>query len=381
MSTETNIKTIEQDSNSLYKTQKIKFTSSKSILTPTKTIPLDHFKLMHPINKKASQLNEVFKRFNSEQINKCLEDSDKYSEIESWFNSQKNKHNDDSSTFCFIDYNEQKLPTEEEIEFMTEVAYCNSDITTIPTINHFNTKQEEISYEDYKQYLSQAIEIIEQLNNKPIMGIIPKLAPKKVSDLLDFYNSKGINSFALDLDGSNPISSSMRIFRVLKTLNKSKILDNSYIHGHNVGMRVNKTVDVIPAKDVLGFGVGLNSLGEKRKVFRPNRAFLNFIKTNPMNKFRLFNKKDYGYWKGITTEELAKVFPKDCTLPLKNFSNIKQASYLQKRFNSEQLALESVNIRNRISEEADKSLDYIKRKKYVLSDDIKVLEKGSSKIK
>jgi len=36
------------------------------------------------------------------------------------------------------------------------------------------------------------------------MGVIPKLARKNVPDLLTFYESKGINSFALDLEGSKP---------------------------------------------------------------------------------------------------------------------------------------------------------------------------------
>jgi len=383
MSVETDVKTLEADPNSLYKTQRIKFSSSKSITTPTKTVPLDKLKVMQPLSDKARQLNEVFKRFTATQIKEANEDSAKYEGVEIWFNRQKSKIKSNTVTFCFLDFNEQKIPDADEIEFLTEIAYCNSDITTIPTISHFNDpKQEQIRYEDYIKYLEDTIKSIEQFNKKPIMGVIPKLAPKRVANLIEFYSKKGINTFALDLDGSNPISSSMRIFKVLKTLKKMEILDSCYIHGHNVGMRVNKTAEVIPAKDILGFGVGLNSLGEKRKEFKPNKAFLLYIQTNPLNKFRLFNKKDYGYWKAISASELEKVFPSDSSIPISTFKNTSQYnSYIQKVFNSEQLALESHNIREVIKEDPENTLGYVKKKKNVIEDDIKVLENGQKKIK
>ena len=68
MSITTQVKTLEVDPNSLYRTQKIRFTSDKSILTPTKTIPLDKLNIASPLNNKAKQLNEIFKRFGAKQI-------------------------------------------------------------------------------------------------------------------------------------------------------------------------------------------------------------------------------------------------------------------------------------------------------------------------
>ena len=386
MSITTQVKTLEVDPNSLYRTQKIRFTSDKSILTPTKTIPLDKLNIASPLNNKAKQLNEIFKRFSAKQIKEADEDANKYKEIESFFNRQKSKIKPETTTFCFLDFNEQRLPTNDEIEFLTDLAYCDSDITTIPTISHFSdSKNSPIAYQEYKKYIQKAIESIEQLNHKPIMGVIPKLSRKNVPDLLEFYQSKGINTFALDLEGSNPISSQRGIFKVLKTLNKMKMLDSCYIHGHNVGIRVNKVKDIIPAKDILGFGVGLNSIGEKRTEFKPNPAVLSLIKINPLNKFRLFNKKDYGYWKAISGEDLEKVYPSDSSVPISAFKtaikNANQFNSIQKVFNFEQLALESHHVNEIITEDAEKTLDYIKKKKYIIPDDVKVLESGQEKIK
>lgn len=386
MSITTQVKTLEADSNSLYKTQRIRFTSDKSILTPTKTIPLDKLSVASPLNDKARQLNEIFKRFGAKQIKEADEDSGKYKEIEAFFNKQKSKIKPDTTTFCFLDFNEPRLPTDDEIEFLTDLAYCNSDITTIPTISQFSdSKKSPISYQDYKKYLQKSIESVEQLNHKPIMGVIPKLARKNVPDLLEFYQSKGINTFALDLEGSNPISAQMGIFKVLKTLNKMKILDSCYIHGHNVGIRVNKVKDIIPAKDILGFGVGLNSIGEKRTEFKPNPAFLSQIKLNPLNKFRLFNKKEYGYWKAISATDLEHEYPSDSSVPFSAFKtaikNASQFNSIQKVFNFEQLAIESHHVKEIINEDAEKTLNYVKKKKYIVPDDVKVLESGQEKIK
>lgn len=346
---------------------------------------MDRLKVSSALNTDAKQLNEIFKRFNAEQIKEADEDTDKYKEIESFFNNQKNKIKQDTATFCFLDFCEQRIPTDNEIEFLTEIAYCNSDITTIPMVGHFSdSKDSPIAYQDYKKYIEKAIESIEQLNHKPIMGIVPRLSRKNILDLLNFYQSKGITAYALDLEGSNPISARMSIFKVLKAMNKIKILEKSYIHGHNVGMRVNKTTDIIPAKDILGFGLGLDSIGEKRTEFKPNRVFLTFIKTNPLNKFRLFNKKDYGYWKSISASDLEKVYPSDSSVPITAFkSAIKNAShfnYIQKIFNCEQLAIESHKVKQVITEDSKSILDYIKKKKSVVPDDIKVIEAGQKSI-
>lgn len=385
MSAELDVKTVNIDSNSLYRTQRIKFSSVKTLTTPTKSIPLDILNLrLHTLNPKSIKLNEIFKRLNAEQIKEANENSTKYQQLENWFNAGTNKIKDGTVTFCFLDFDEKRVPTTEEIEFMTTLAYCNSDITTIPTISHFNMiKQSEITYDSYKNYLNSAIGIIEQLNKKPIMGVIPKVAPKQIEDLFDFYQKKGINSFSLDLAGSNPIRASLRIFRILKTLNKMKLLDQTYLHGHNVGMRVNKIADVIPAKDILGFGLGLNSLGEKHTKFTPNRSFIEYVKTNPQNKFRLFDKENYGYWKDVSTTQLSQMWPNDSGLNMQMFRSPTRATNLklQKIFNAEQLALESHHLGAILNEETDKSLGYVKNKKYIDGDDIKLIEKGKDKIK
>ena len=54
---------------------------------------------------------------------------------------------------------------------------------------------------------------------------------------------------------------------------------------------------------------------------------------------------------------------------------------MQKLFNFEQLALEAHHVKEVLSEESEKTLTYIKKKKYIASDDVKVLESCQKNIK
>ena len=96
-------------------------------------------------------------------------------------------------------------------------------------------------------------------------------------------------------------------------------------------------------------------------------------------KAKTLTKKDYGYWKAVSAEDLPAIFPEDCRLPIEDFKNSKKPFDLQKVFNAEQLALEAHNIRSVIKEESDKALTYVK--KNVEGSDIRLLETAQKKIK
>lgn len=387
MSTETNVKTVEADPNSLYRVQNVRVSSSKHFSTPIKAVDLHRLKQKFQINNGGRGFNEIFKRFNAEQINTFNEDSYAYSRLQSEFNSQKNRVNDaQQTTACFLEFAEQRMPTPEEIEFLVDTAYPNSDITPIPIVSYINKVEEHKKLnisasilEDYKKYLIDAIECINKLNNKPIMGVIPKIAPKKIVELVAIYQKHGINSFAMDLDGANPLSADNWIHKLLKTLKEQKLLDSSFIHGYNIGFRATKTIDVIPARDILGFGMGLDSIGDKHKKFAMNPKFFEQTDALQENKYRLFNKQDYGYWKAITPSQLQEQYPKDTKINLDLFSP-QNKYFAQKLFNTEQLSLEALNVKNIITEDPEKSMNYLKSKKAIPLNDILIIEKLPKKI-
>lgn len=389
---EAKVRLDEVDEESLFRTQDIKVSSSKSFKTPIKAIDLGRIKQKYPINSSGKGLNEIFRRFSEEDIKNYNEDTLYSDKLKAFFNYQRNKIDTDSQvTATFLEFSENRMPTDEEIEFLVSTAYPNSDVVTIPIVAYINKigkiKDKAIRdkiVENYEEYLKKVIAEIEELNNKPIMGFIPEIAPKKIADIIKIYQDNGIRLFAVDLNGSNPISSCMRIFKVLKTLKKEKILDESFIHGFNIGNRVNKTDDILPARDILGFGLGLNSIGDKHKRQIVTKYFLEFLesmKNSPKTTFRLFNKADYGYWKAITLQKLKEEYPKDTKINIEHFSDEKtDKSELQRLFNIEQLSIEAKNIREVIAEEPAKSMKYLKGKKEVLPDDISNIENIGKKL-
>jgi hypothetical protein len=383
MSIETNVKSIELDSESLFKTQKIKVNSSKSFQTPSKAINLQNVRQKYNLDTKLREVNEIFKRVDSKTLNNYHSDPEFEQEINKKIIFEQNKIDlDKNSRFCFLEFDEPKYPESDEIETLTSISHSFSDITPIPILSFLNKKKiSENEFKDYIDFTSSCIESIEQINNKSIMGVIPFLPTKFIPHLIKFYVDAGINSFCVDLDGSNPIPFLPRIRKLLISIKNNKPLEECYIHGFNVGIgRPNKIAEVVPAKDILGLGTGFGTIGDKHKKFKPNREFIEYLKTNPEHKFRLFNKADYGYWRGISYKQIKNILPKDCNIDPDLFGTYKNKLFLQKLFNSEQLSIEAINLRNVINESPEKSLDYIKTKKHVLVDDFEKLKNISKKI-
>lgn len=394
MTTETKVKHVKKDPNSLYQAKEVRVSSSKHIETPIKAVDVTRLASGYPINSSGRGFNEIFKRFDAKQIKKYLEDPKYSGVLDTFFSRQTPKIDSEQVTACFLEFSEDRFPTKDELEFLVDTAYPYSDITPIPIpaianrIGEYSTavfRKKLLS--DYIQYVKDAISEINAFNNKPIVGIIPKFPMKRIAELLEIYRKNGINSFAIDLDGSNPMSYRTPIFKILKTLKKDGLLEKSFIYGFNIGYRFNKAQPVIPARDILGFGLGLDSIGDKHKRIRGSEEYfkrLRILLEKQGNKFRLFNKADYGYWREIEEEQLQGIYPKDSRINIRLFSDFKgdyqKRMFIQKLFNSEQLSLEARKLKDMILEDPATPLPYVKKKKYVLQQDITEMEKVNKKL-
>lgn len=383
MGEETNIKVVAEDPNSLFKCQRVKVSSSKSFLTPGKVVDLAKIKLKYNIDKNLKQNVELFRRVNSISLKNYEDDPNVENDFNSRIQTDINKiQNEDSSKLLFIEFDEKRLPTVDELETITDISHSYSDMVSIPVLSFLNNRKiEDPEFRRYEKFLEEALESLKQLNNKPIMGIIPKIASSLVVKVIDFYLKESINSFAVDLGGSNPMTSLPKIRRILKTINKSKPLEDCYIHAYNMGIgRMNKATSVVPARDILGLGVGFGTIGDKHKKFTPNRAFIEYIKSNPEHKYRFFNKDDYGYWHGLSADRLKMMLPEDTRIDMKMFRELGNKWFFQRLLNTEQLAKEAVRLRKIITEDPEKSLNYIKSKKQVDVSDYKKILKAKEKI-
>ena len=291
---------------------------------------------------------------------------------------------------CFLEYKDESLPTQKEIEYMTDQAYVYSDITPLPMLSNFVDRITNVTvkanrkvhapndskFHKVERYLKDSIETIGQLNNKPIMGYVPDFR-YYFDKLIKIYADSGINTFYFDAHLSNPITLQGSLRAFMRELSKHGILEKSFIHLANPGIgRGIKDSSFIPAKDILGFGFGIDSLGVKHMRLVLNRTVLENMKKNPDNRSRLFSKKSYGYIKTSEKSEIEGFYPNDSGIDVSEFLiSGKPDSKIQNAFNVEQLALESGNLRSYISQSRS-ILDYIDKKPNVREDDVKILKRA-----
>ena len=388
---EAKIKSIP-DNDLPYRSQEVR-ANNKTVVTPIKAIDPSKIHSSVSISKKIKCINELYASLSKEKISNHMTGSSS-SLVYKLNHTQKKFQNPTKDLqFCFLEFSDESLPTQKEIEFVTDQAYVFSDITPLPMLSKFISRIANVTingikkqytpsnakFERVKKYLNESIETIEQLNNKPIMGYIPDFR-FYFDELVKLYANKGINTFYFDAHLSNPITLQASLRAFMRELNKQEILEKSFIHMINPSIgRGIKDSSIIPAKDILGFGLGIDSLGDRHMRLFLNPSVIDKMKKNPDNRSRLFNKNTYGYIKTSEKKELDAFYPNDSGIDKSEFLiSGKPDSKIQNAFNVEQLAFESTHLRNNLIQ-SKSILKYIDKKSNIKKDDIKILKKAKIK--
>ena len=372
-----------------YRSQEVT-ANNKTITTPVKAI--DPSKI-HPsinMNARVECINELYAGLSKKKILNHVTGSD--SRLTYDLNRIQRRFRDPENELqlCFLEFKDDSLPTKTEIEYMTDQAYVCSDITPLPMLSKFveritnttfNGKKKthtpnDAKFEHVKKYLKDSIETIGQLNNKPIMGYVPDYR-YYFEPLVNLYADNGINTFYFDAHLSNPITMQASLRALMREMNKRGILEKSFIYminpGYGRGIRDN---NVIPAKDILGFGLGIDGLGDRhmRPVF--SKEVITKMQKNPDNRSRLFDKDTYGYLKTSEKEEIKAFYPDDSSVGMSEFmTSGKPDPKIQNAFNAEQLALESTRLRDNITDSWP-ILEYLDKNPNLKKDDVKVLKRA-----
>lgn len=375
-----------------YRSQEVR-ANNKTIVTPIKALDPGRISRSISINKKAECISELYAGLSSKKILDHMTGSDSSLVYDLNRKQRRFQNPVNGLQLCFLEFKDEGLPKQKEIEYMTDQAYVFSDITPLPMLYDFigrvtNTttranrkihSPNRAKFERIKKYLGDAIETIEQLNTKPIMGYIPNYR-YFFDELVKLYVDHGINTFYFDAHLSNPITLHAPLRAFLRELSKNGALEGSFIHMINPGYgRGIKDSTVIPAKDILGFGLGVDSLGEvhMRPVFNPQ--VIENMKKNPDNRSRLFDKDTYGYLKTSDKKEIKEFYPNDSGVGVASFLvSGKPDPKIQNAFNAEQIALESMHVRNNLLK-AKPILKYLDKKSNVMQGDVKILKRAKIK--
>ena len=382
MSKHIEFKKVCPDDDTLYITKELRI-NGKNLITPIKSLGVSS-KLV--LNDKIKGVNEFYRKFSLDEslkknsIYKVLSSPEKLNDLNYKFNSLVKKTDTDKEiNLCFIEYDDIKYPEKKPLEFILDTAYEYSDITPLPIISNIGKRiDSEEKFEKYKKFLDESLEIIDTLNHKPIMGIVPPVQ-FYIKEIVEFYAKKGIDAFVFDFDGKTPLSMHQTIRSFMRSLREQDLLENSFIHSINTNQgRFNKEVNVVGAKDILSFGLGFDSMGERHKPLKGPKEFFEKLKNREDNKLRLFNKEDYGYYR-LGIGELEEIYPVDSIIKKESFVNEKSdLRILQKNFNVEQIGLETVRLRDIITNQEPK--EYLSHKTQVKKEDFKKIIKMKKEI-
>jgi hypothetical protein len=255
----------------------------------------------------------------------------------------------------------------------------NSDIVPLPNIPIITTDivDSEDKFSKYLAFLDNAIKYLKLANEKPIMWVIPKLSYSNTRRLMDFYINRGLNAFYVDFAARNMITAKRDCMNVFKVLKRREMIETSFLYAYNVNSgRLTKRVNAVPARDILSFGFGFDALGRKHKRPKIDSGVWKQINTLPA-KLRLFNKRDYGYYRVINSERIVDFYPSDSCFTMDQFGRFLRLSITELRrceglFNTEQLGMEAYRLRQIIRN--DKPIEYLSKKAYVKEEDIKAIK-------
>ena len=344
----------------------------KRIRTPVKAFDLSKFLPGFNLRYDDAKVNEIYKTFDKNYLNDLTKDNGTQRKLNYWLNSLIRRANKKDVNIFLISYKGEK-PSNTELEFLIATEKSYSDFIVIPARQELRNA-DYAAFEKHLEFLSDFIEMAKSFGDKPIMGFIQFDIPFEfIKPLVEFYLSKEIQSFCIDFGGRTPTSLIQNLQQIYRVVQKEEF--TPLVHAFNVNMgRPLRNEPVIPAKDVLSYGLGIDSLGNRHVPPKgpKDEEYWARIRERAKNLFRLFDRKTYGYFKVEGRKGLEEVYPEDTSIPMGIFTeSISKKIKAQVLLNSEQIALETRVLREKI--EKEEVIDYVSGKKYV-SEEVKKVE-------
>lgn len=364
------------DDNFLMRFREINF-GSFHINTPKFTYDIKKRDDNLKINKNIFGFNEFYRTIKANTLDKLLLKSN-LSDFNYPFNYYKSKINPDNEILmCFLNYEpkeKQIFPSRKGLEFLLDTSYEYSDIIPLIGINEIHNNLNDKNFKNYLDYLQESIDIINTLNDKPIIGIIPRIGYNYIEDIINLYLKNEILAYAIDLRNATITSNHQLLRNILRFIKNAEIFDDCFIYIQNPNKgRQTKKLPIVFAKDILSIGFGVDCFGVNHIPLKAPPEYYEKIENSGERKLRLFIKNDYGYHNYYEDKDLNVNFPNDSYLSFNSLRENENKSYIIKIFNMEQLGLETLNIQNYIkNQDVDK---YLKSKSYVKEEDIKKMKK------
>jgi hypothetical protein len=370
----------DKNDETLYKGKEVTL-ENKKILTPIVSVDTRLITRREQLAIAIKGLNEIYRRLDSDSLKEVIFNRNRQDDFNNRIETERNKIDfSKEMTICILEYVGDRYPLGRELEFVLDTAYIFSDIVPLPALPRITeTIDEKSKFDNYQIYLKEMINFLRRNSKeKPIMGVVPRLAYGFVASLMEFYIDEGINAFYVDFEARNPTTFKQNLLPVFRTLAQYEMADNSFIYAHNVDAgRFIKNTEVVDAKDILSFGFGFDAIGRRHKDKKLPKEYWQKLNTLP-NKLRLFNKNDYGYYRISNSSRIREMYPSDSSISIDAFAmglseSISTLRRYERLFNTEQLGLEAFRIRQIVKDFIP--IKYLTHKRYVKKKNIKLIKR------
>lgn len=360
---------------------------NKPVKTPTRALNTNTFFRDTKMPANIACLNELYFTLNETSL-RNINEQQAASQAKNKAANKSIVQSGNKPTMCLLQFKNEgmapRYPTQDEIDILTNTAYAFSDITPIPSIPKVARALTIENFDEFLTYLDACYQAIMVRNKKPILGYIPATTALFTRKIIDFYLDNGINAFYIDFDGTM-ISTHATPLNALKVqLKKRGYEENNFLHYVNVsyGKSINDQ-EVLSARDLLGFGQGLDSLGGVHMGPKRNPEFYEWLKAHKdvkRNTNRLLNRADYGYYRVDTLGAgIDGMIPRDAPVQRSDITSSSESRQTRavKIVNLHQQCVESNVLRTMVNESPDKTMGYFRSKSNVLPIDLKLLSKSS----
>jgi hypothetical protein len=359
----------------------------KKVTTPTRALNTNTFFQDTKIPTTLASLNELYFTFDETSL-KNINEKPAASKAKNKAAHKSNVQSDYKPTLCLLQFKNKDIapryPTTDEIDILTNTAYSFSDITPIPSIPKVARALDVENFDEFIAYLEACYTAIMVRNKKPIIGYIPATVSLFTKRIIDFYVDHGINAYYIDFDGTLITTHATALNALKVQLKKRGYEENNFLHYVNVsyGKSINDQ-EVLSARDLLGFGHGLDSLGGVHMGPKRNPEFYEWLKSHKdlkRNTNRILNREDYGYYRvDLLGDQITNMIPKDAPVQQSDIISAPESRQTRavKIVNLHQQCVESTVLRTMVNENPDKTLEYFGSKSNVLETDLRRLSKSS----
>jgi len=359
----------------------------KKVTTPTRALNTNTFFQDTKIPTTLASLNELYFTFDETSL-KNINEKPAASKAKNKAAHKSNVQSDYKPTLCLLQFKNKDIapryPTTDEIDILTNTAYSFSDITPIPSIPKVARALDVENFDEFISYLEACYTAIMVRNKKPIIGYIPATVSLFTKRIIDFYVDHGINAYYIDFDGTLITTHATALNALKVQLKKRGYEENNFLHYVNVsyGKSINDQ-EVLSARDLLGFGHGLDSLGGVHMGPKRNPEFYEWLRAHKdlkRNTNRLLNREDYGYYRvDLLGDQITNMIPKDAPVQQSDIISAPESRQTRavKIVNLHQQCVESTVLRTMVNENPDKTLEYFGSKSNVLETDLRRLSKSS----